>query len=325
MNFESTIWRALLIVTAFAIAPSSVAQEWPTKVVKLVVPYAPGGGTDYVARLLATKLTEQGVGTFIIENRPGGGGTVGSATVARAAPDGYTLLVTAPEMSTDPSVRLSLPYDVSKDFAPISQLTSGPYLLAANPSVPIRTVEELIAAAKRQPDKYNYGSSGNGTINHLKGELFQIMTGIRWQHVPYKGSGPSITAAVSGEVEFVFASTTALTPFIQSGRLRGIGVTGTERFALLPDVPTIAESGVPGYDVTGWYALFAPAGTPPDILRRIHTATKRALSDPDVKAKLAATGNVPVASSPAEFTVFLRSEMDKWAGVIKTSGVQKIE
>jgi len=325
MNLESTVWRVLLIASVFVTAPLASAQQWPTRVVKLVVPYAPGGGTDLVARMLATKLTEQVGGTFIVENRPGAGGTVGSSVVARAAPDGYTLLVTAPEMSIDPSLRVSLPYDVLKDFAPISQLTSGPYILAVNPSVPIRTVEDLIVASKREPNKFNYGSSGTGTINHLKGELLQQMTGISWQHVPYKGSGPSILAAASGEVQFVFASTTALGPFIQSGRLRGVGVTGPQRYALLPDVPTLAESGVPGYNVTGWYALFAPAGTPPDILRQIHAATARAFADPDMKAKLATMGNEPLASSPAEFSAFLRSEMDKWAHLIKSNKIEKIE
>ena len=325
MSFESITWRTLFLVGLSMFIPYTNAQNWPTSVVKLVVPYAPGGGTDLVARLLAIKLTEQIGVNFIVENRPGGGGTLGSGFVARAVPDGYTLLVTAPEMSIDPSLRLSLPYDVSRDFAPISQLTSGAYMLAANPLVPVRTIEELVAAAKREPDKFNYGSSGSGTINHLKGELFRIMTGIQWQHIPYKGSGPSIVAAVGGEVQFVFASTTALSPHILSGKLRGIGITGAERNPLLPNIPTIAESGVPGYNVTGWYALFAPVGTPTEILNRIHAATKRALNDTVIKARLATSGNEPIASSPAEFAVFLRSEMEKWAGVIKTSGIQKIE
>lgn len=325
MSFESSICRALSIVCASMITSVAAAQAWPTSTVTIVTGYAPGGGTDLVSRMLVAKFTEQLGVSFIVSNRPGGGGTFGAGTVARAAPDGLTFLVTAPEMSIDPFLRSKLPYDVLKDFAPVSQLTSGPYLLAANPSVPIRNMQELLAAAKREPGKYNYGSSGNGTINHLKGELLSIMTGIKWQHVPYKGSGPSIVAASGGEVQFVFASTTALGPLVQSGRLRGIGVTGTQRFSLLPDVPTIAESGVPGYNVTGWYGMFAPAGTRPDILNRMHAAIKLAMSDPAIRSRLVTSGNEPVASSPAEFGVFLRSEMAKWENVIKTSGIQKIE
>jgi tripartite-type tricarboxylate transporter receptor subunit TctC len=198
-------------------------------------------------------------------------------------------------------------------------------MLAGHPSVPVKTIKDLISLAKAQPGKLNYGSSGTGSINHLKGELLQVMAGIRLEHVPFKGVGPAITAVMGGEIEFVFASTTALGQHVKGGKLRGIGVTGTKRFSLLPEVPTIAESGVTGYNVTGWYALFAPAGMPADIARRLHAETVRALNNQDAKGKLEITGNEPVASSPAEFAEFLRAEIDKWATVIKSSGIKKIE
>lgn len=317
--------RALLFAIACALTAPAAAQTWPAQPVRLVVPYPPGGGVDYMGRLLSEKFTEQFRSSFVVDNRAGAAGTIGSGFVAKAAPDGYTLLVTAPEMAIDPSLRLNMPYNVTKDFAPISQLTSGPYILAGHPSIPVKTVKDLIALAKAQPGKLNYGSSGAGSINHLKGELLQFMAGIRWVHVPFKGVGPAITAVLGGEIEFVFASTTALGQHVKARKLHGIGVTGTKRFATLPDMPTISESGLPGYDVTGWYALFAPANTPADIVRRVHAETVRALNTPDSKEKLALTGNEPVASSPAEFAQFLRTEIDKWAAVIKSSGIQKIE
>lgn len=301
------------------------AQSWPAQTVRVVVPYPPGGGTDYMGRLLAARLTEQLKQSVIVDNRPGAAGTLGSAFVARAAPDGYTLLVTAPEMSIDPSLRLNLPYNVLKDFTPVSQLSSGPYMLAGHPSLPVKTIKDVIALAKAEPGKLNYGSSGSGSINHLKGELLQVMARIRLEHVPFKGVGPAITAVMGGEIEFVFASTTALGQHVKSGKLRGIGVTGLKRYSLLPEVPTISESGVKGYDVTGWYALFAPSGLSSDIARRLHAETVRALNNQDSKSKLEITGNEPVASSPAEFAEFLRAEIDKWAAVIKSSGIKKIE
>lgn len=325
MNFWGSVLRASLAASACSITMPLSAQTWPTQPVRLVVPYPPGGGTDYMGRLIAAKYTEQLRSTFVVDNRPGAAGVIGSAYVAKAAPDGHTLLVTAPEMSIDPSLRSNLPYNVLKDFTPISQLTSGPYMLAGHPSIPIRTVKDLVALAKAQPGKLNYGSSGAGSINHLKGELLQVMAGIRLEHVPFKGVGPAITAVMGGEIELVFASTTALGQHIKAGKLRGIGVTGAKRYSLLPEVPTISESGVKGYDVTGWYALFAPAGLPADIVRRLHTETVRALNNQDAKGKLEVTGNEPVASSPAEFAAFLRAEIDKWASVIKAGGIKKIE
>lgn len=325
MSFQSGIWRALSFASVCAIAIPAAAQTWPAHPVRLIVPYPPGGGVDYTGRLLAVKLTEQVGSPFIVDNRPGAAGAIGSAFTAKAAPDGYVLLITAPEISIDPSLRLNLPYNVLNDFTPISQLTSHAYILAAHPSLPVRTVKDLVALAKSQPGKLHYGSAGTGSINHLKGELFQVMAGIRMEHVPFKGGGPAIIATMGGEIELVFNSTAALGQYVKAGKLRGIGVTGSKRFALLPDLPTIAEGGVAGYNVTGWYALFGPARMPVDIVRRLHTETVRALNSQDAKARLETSGNEPVASSPAEFAEFLRAEIDKWAVVIKSSGIKKIE
>jgi len=239
--------------------------------------------------------------------------------VAKAAPDGYTLLTSAPEFSINPGVRSKLSYDPFKDFAYISQLTSGQFMLASHPSVPVRNVRQLIALAKSRPGQLNYGSSGPGSINHLAGELLQSMAGIRWGHVPFKGAGPNLIALMGGEIDFSFASTTAMLEQARTGRIRAIAVTGPKRFGELPEVPTIAESGIPGYNVTGWYGFYAPAGTPAEILRRLHVEAGRGLNSPEVKDKLIKTGNEPVVSSPEDFAAFIRAEIAKWAKVAKES------
>jgi tripartite-type tricarboxylate transporter receptor subunit TctC len=290
--------------------------------VRVIVPFPPGGGVDTVTRFLVQKLTEQIGGSFVAENRPGAAGVLATELVARAAPDGYTLLTSAPEFSINPSVRSKLPYDPFRDFAYISQLTSGQFMLASHPSVPVKTVKQLVALAKARPGRLNYGSSGSGGINHLAGELLKSMAGIRWVHVPFKGAGPGIIGVISGEIDFLFASTTGLVGPAQSGKVRPIAVTGLKRFTQLPDVPTIAEAGVPGYEVTGWYGFYAPHGTPPEIVRRLQTEAARALNSADVKEKLVRTGNEPVVSAPDEFAAFMRKEIAKWAKVVKEANIR---
>lgn len=319
MRFESGTGHALVVAVSCVIAAPAAAQTWPARPVRIIVPFAPGGGVDTVTRLLAQKLTEQIGGSFVVENRAGGGGLLGAEVVAKAAPDGYTLLTSAPEFSINPGVRAKLPYDPFKDFAYISQLTSGQFMLASHPSVPVRNVKQLIALAKARPGQLNYGSSGAGSINHLAGELLQSMAGIRWGHVPFKGAGPNMIALMGGEIDFSFASITALLEQARLGRIRAIAVTGPKRFSELPEVPTIGESGVPGYNVTGWYGFYAPAGTPADIVRRLHAETGRALNSPEVREKLVKTGNEPVVSTPEEFTAFMRTEIAKWAKVAQES------
>ena len=318
-RLEIGIWHATVIAVACALAASAAAQTWPARPVRIIVPYSPGGGTDLLGRLLAQKLNEQIGGSFVVENRPGAAGILATEYVARAVPDGYTLLITAPEISIDPSTRSKLPYDPFKDFAYISQLTSGQFMLASHPSVPVKTVKQLITLAKARPGQLNYGHAGIGSINHLAGEMFQNMAGIRWVHVPFKSTGPAVIGLMGGEVDFVFASTTGLVEPAKAGKVRPIAVTGTARFPELPDVPTIDESGIPGYNVTGWYGFYAPAGTSADIVRRLHAEAGRALNSPDVKEKLVKTGNEPVVSSPDEFAAFMRAEIGKWAKVVKES------
>ena len=319
MKREAGIGYIWVTVFACVLAAPAAAQTWPARPVRIIVPFAPGGGVDTVTRLLAQKFTEQIGGSFVVENRAGGAGILGAELVARAAPDGYTLLTSAPEFSVNPGVRSKLPYDPFKDFAYISQLTSGQFMLASHPSVPVRNIRQLIALAKARPGELNYGSSGAGSINHLAGELLQSMAGIRWGHVPFKGAGPNLIALMGGEIDFSFASITALLEQARTGRIRAIAVTGPARFAELPDVPTIGESGVPGYSVTGWYGFYAPAGTPAEIVRRLHAEAVRGLNSPEVKDKLIKTGNEPVVSSPEEFVAFMRVEIAKWAKVAKES------
>jgi tripartite-type tricarboxylate transporter receptor subunit TctC len=322
MNRGIVTRQVLAIVLASPVLAPAFAQNWPARPVRIIAPFPPGGGTDTVGRLLAQKYTEQIGGSFVVENRPGAAGVVGAEIVARAVPDGHTLLISAPEMSINPSMRSKVPYDALKDFAFISQLTAGQFMLACHPSVPARTVKQLIALAKSRPGQLNYSSSGTGGINHLAGELLRSMAGFRWVHVPFKGAGPAIVAAISGEVDFVFAATTGLVGHARAGKVRPLAVTGRKRFGELPDVPTMAEGGVPGYEVTGWYGFYAPAGTPTDIVRRLHAEAKRGLNSPEVKDRLTKAGNEVVASTPEEFAAFLRAEIAKWARVVKEAGLR---
>ncbi len=316
MTFKYKI-DCLFAIAFFAVMTPVNAQTWPTRPVRLIVPFAPGGGVDAVTRLLAQKLVEQVPGSsFVTENRPGAGGILGADLVAKAAPDGYTLLTSAPEFSINPGVRTKLPYDALKDFAFISQLTSGQFVLAAHPSMPVRTIKDVVALAKARPGELNYGSSGTGSINHLAGALLQSMAGIKWVHVPFKGAGPALLGVMGGEIGFAFGSTTTMLEQARVGRIRAVAVTGPNRFAGLPEVPTIGES-IPGYSVTGWYGFYAPAGTPAELVRRLHAEAVRALNSPDAKDILTRSGNETVASAPAEFAAFVRAEIVKWSSVAK--------
>jgi tripartite-type tricarboxylate transporter receptor subunit TctC len=267
---------------------------------------------------LFVKLAEQSGQSFIVENRPGGTGVVASELVARAAPDGYTLMASALEFAINPSLR-KLPYDPFKDFTHISQLASVQMMLVSHPSVPIRTVRQIIDIAKTQPGKLTYGSSGTGGGPHLAGELFQLMSGARWTHVPFRGAAPAAIGVMSGEVDFSFGSMLALIEPVKSGRVRAIGVTGARRTTQLPNVPTLAEQGVPGYLAIGWYGFYGPANMPADLVRKIHSDAARAYASPDVKERLERAGNELVMSAPEEFAAFLKSEVVKWGRVVKES------
>ena len=313
---------AAVLAAASCVALPGFAQNWPARPVRIIVPYTPGGGIDAVARLLAQKLGEQLGGSFVVDNRPGAAGVLGAELVARAAPDGYTLLASSTEFSINPSLRTKLPYDPFKDFSHISQLASVQFILGSHPSVPIKNARELVALAKSRPGQLTYGSSGTGGGPHLAGELFQLMSGIQWVHVPFKGAAPAAIAVMSGDIDFVFGATIGLLGQVRAGRLRAVAVTGPKRFAELPDVPTVTESGVPGYVAIGWYGFYGPAGFSKDFVRRLYTQATKALSSPDVKEKLAQGGNEYVMSAPEEFVTFLHAEMSKWGKVIKAANIR---
>ena len=313
---------AAAIAAAGMLAAPAAAQGWPARPVRIIVPYTPGGGIDTVARTLALKLTEQLGGTFVVENRPGAAGVLGAELVARAAPDGHTWLASSTEFAINPAARPKLPYDPLKDFTHVSQLATVQFILAGHPSVPVKHVRQLVALAKARPGQLTFGSSGAGGGPHLAGELFQSMAGIRWTHVPFKGAAPAAVAVISGEIDFAFGATIGLRGQVQAGKLRAVAVTGTKRFAGLPDVPTVAESGVPGYSATGWYGFYGPAATSPELVRRVYNDSVRALGAPDIKERLAKSGNEYVMSPPGEFVVFLRAEIAKWAKVIREANLR---
>jgi tripartite-type tricarboxylate transporter receptor subunit TctC len=313
---------AVLIASAALQAAPAAAQNWPARPVRVVVPYAPGGGADIVARMLAQKLSEQTGGTFVIDNRPGAGGIVGAEAVARAPADGYTLLSASTEFGTNPAVQPKLPYDPFRDFTHLSQLGLVQFLLVSHPAVPVKNVRELIVLAKKRPGQLTYGSTTFGGGPHLAGELLQSMTGIRWVHVPFKGAGPASIALMGGEIDFMFAATGGLVGHVRTGKVRAIAVTGPRRFAELPDTPTVAESGAPGYNATGWYGLYAPAGLPAELARRLNAEAGRAFGDAEVKARLAQNGTEALTNTPEEFTAFLRGEIAKWTRVIKEANIR---
>jgi len=322
MNTACDIRRALAAGVACMLAMPAYGQNWPQRPVRLVVPYTPGGGADIVARVLGQRLADQTGGSFVIDNRPGAGGINAAELVAHATPDGHTLLASATEFGTNAALRTRMPFDPFKDFAHISLLGYVQFLLAGNPAVPVRNIKELIALAKTRPGELTYGSTSLGGGPHLAGELIQSMGGIRWVHVPFKGAGPASVALISGEISFMFSSTGSLVGLVQAGKVRAIAVTGPRRFPELPEVPTVAESGIPGYSATGWYGLFAPAGTPRELVRRISTEAARAYTNPQAKERLAQIGMDPVGSTPEEFVSFLRTEIAKWSKVVKEANIR---
>jgi tripartite-type tricarboxylate transporter receptor subunit TctC len=323
VNLRSRALAATLCACSPAlITADAAAQAYPNRVIRMVVPLAAGGGTDLTGRIVSQRLVEQmGVG-IVVENRPGGGSVIGTDVVAKSAPDGYTLMTISPEFSINPSLLRSLPYDPYKDFVCISQLTSGQYFLSTHPSVPIKSVKELIALARSRPGQVTYGSSGNGSANHLAGVLFQGLTGTQLIHVPFKGAGPAGNALMSGEIDFMFSSTSAAMAAVKSGRLRAVAVTGPKRLALTPNIPTVVEAGVPGFVVTGWYLMMAPGGTPRDILARLNAEVVKAVHSPVVKERFATLGTEPVGSTLEECASFVRSEIQKWEKVVRASGAK---
>jgi len=311
-------------LAAVLVAPYSVdaQQNYPAKPVRLVVPSAPGGGTDITARVMAPKLSEFLGQQVVVENRAGAGTMIGGEVVARAAPDGYTLLMGISTLAINPAMYRKVPYDALKDFAPITQAVSLPNILVVHPSLPARTVKELVAFAKARPGQIQFASAGVGTNPHLAAELFLSMTGTKMLHVPYKGSGAGVIDVIAGHVPVMTPSILTGLPHAKAGRLRALGVTSAKRAGGAPEIPTIAEAGVPGYDAVQWFGILAPAGTPRPVIDRVHRDSVRVLQSADIKERLQADGADPVASTPEEFAAFLRSETTKWAKVVKAVGIQ---
>ena len=312
----------LLALLSVLVVGGAAAQGYPNRVIRMVVPLGAGGGTDQTARIVSQRLSEQLGVNVLVENRPGAGSVIGTEVVAKSAPDGYTLMTVSPEFAINPSLLKSLPYDPLRDFTCVSQLTYGQYFVSTHPSVPIRSVRELIALAKARPGQITYASSGNGSANHLAGVMFQVMTGTKLIHVPFKSAGAAAIALMSGEVDFMFSSTTAAMAAVKSGRLRAVAVTGPKRLALTPDIPTAVEAGMPGFVVTGWYYMFAPGGTPREILSRLNAEVVRAVHSPAVRERFAALGTEPVGSSLEECAAFMRAEIQKWEKVVRASGAR---
>ena len=320
-----TVFRCLfpaLLPVLLCYSVSATAQGYPARPIRLIVPFPPGGGTDTMARVVAPKLSEFLGQQVVAENRGGAGANIGAEVAAKSAPDGYTLMLATITNAIGASLYSKLNYDLVRDFATITQLATTPHILVVHPSVPVKTVKEFVALAKANPGELAYSSSGSGSAAHLAGELFNSLTGVKTTHVPYKGGGPSMIALVGGEVSLAFATMPSAIGYVRSGRLRGIAVTTERRSPSTPELPTIAETGVAGYEAGSWYGLSAPAGTSKEIVARLHAETIKVLAFPDVKERLFNAGFEIVTSNPEQFAVFTRNEIQKWGKIVKAAGLK---
>jgi tripartite-type tricarboxylate transporter receptor subunit TctC len=314
---------ALTVLAGWMPTPAGAQSDYPSRPITLVVPFPAGGSTDVVARLVAAGMAERLGQQVVVENRGGAGGNIGAAAVARAEPDGYTILMgTVATHALNPALYKTMPYDAVADFAPISLLVVVPGVLVTNNDFPPRSVAELIALAKEKPGEYSYASSGNGTPLHLSGELFKSMAGVEMTHIPYKGGGPAMIDVIGGHVPMIFDLLPGAIEHIRAGSVQGLAVTTKERAASMPDLPTIAESGLPGYETYSWNAFFAPAGTPQPIVDRLNEAALAALADPEIAAKLEDLSVTVVGSTPEQLAAHVQDELAKWAPVVKASGAQ---
>ena len=302
-------------------AGSCVAQTYPVKPIRFLIGFPPGGTNDILARALAPKLGEYLGQTVVIENRGGASTAIATELAARSAPDGYTIVLNAPGHATNPAL-MKLSFDPVRDFAFITLLAESQNLLVVHPSLPARSVRDLIAISKKRPGEINYGSSGIGTTPHLSAELFQYMTGTKWVHIPYKGSGLGLTGLLAGEISLYFANVPAAFRHVQAGKLRPIALSGTNRTPAAPGIPTVAESGIPGFDVTSWFGVAAPAKTPRAIVDRLHSEIVRALNTPDLRERMQGMGADPVGNTPEQYTAFVQNEILKWGKVIKAAGIR---
>ncbi|MGA7486222.1 MAG: tripartite tricarboxylate transporter substrate binding protein [Xanthobacteraceae bacterium] len=303
-------------------AQPSSRELWPSRIVKLVVPFTPGGGIDAVGRIVGGRLSEIWAQQVVVENKPGAGGNIASEFVARSAPDGYTMYISAAGLAINRYLFASIGYDPVADFAPITLICHFPNLLVVPTSSTLHSVADLIAAAKANPGKITYATPGHGSSPHMSGELFKYLAKVDLTHVPYRGASPAYTDVIAGRVDVMFAVMASGLPLVKSGQLRALGVTTAERVQVAPDVPTIAEAGVPGYDTSSWFAFFVPARTPPDIIRKMHADTVAVLAEPPVKAKLEQLGFITVGSTPEQLAAHFKAEMDKWATVIRAANIK---
>lgn len=317
---KSVICGTLLCLSVAVALPAQA--QYPTRAVRLILPFPPGGGTDTMARAVGPKLGEALGQQVVLDNRPGGGANIGPEIAAKAPPDGYTMLMITVAHAVNATLYTRLGYNLARDFVPVSLIGSTPQIVVVHPSVPAKNVKELVALAKARPGQLEFPSSGSGSAPHLAGELFNSMAGTKMLHIPYKGGGPAMVALVSGEGAVGFATAPSVIGHIKSGRVRALAVTTAQRAPLLPDLPTVAESGVPGYDANAWYGFLVPTGTPREAIARLETETVKVLKLADVRQKLAVTGMDTIGTSADEFSKFLRSEIDKWGKVVKAIGMK---
>jgi len=316
MILRSAIFAVLALAAGLA-----QSQQYPTKPVRIIAPFAPGGGTDFIARLIAQKLTERLGHQVIVENKPGAGGNLGAEFAVKSAPDGYTLLLVAGSYTVNPSL-YKLSFDPVNDITPVVQLSQGPFVVAVHPSVPANNLKELIELARRQPDKLSYASAGSGSITHLASELFLDMAKVKIVHIPYKGTGPALNDTIAGSTQLIFGSVSTTLQFIKSGRLRGLAVTTPRRISALPDLPTVAEAGVPGYEVVLWHGLVAPKGVPRPIVDRLNREANEVLKAKDMGDLLATDGVAPAGGTPEQFRAVIKADIERWRGVVKQANIK---
>jgi tripartite-type tricarboxylate transporter receptor subunit TctC len=308
-------------LTLAACCAAASAQNYPTKTVRMIVGYPPGGPTDVLARIVSQKLTQAWGQQVIVDNRPGASGMIGAEFTARAAPDGYTLLMVPVTYAVTPSLFSKMTYDVEKDLAPVAQVAAAPFILVVHPTLPVKTVKDLVALDRRNPGQINFASASTGGMPHLAGELFNSMTGTKLVHIPYKGAAPATTDLLSGQITLMFNNMLSAMPQVKAGRLRAVAVTSLKRSAAVPELPTIAET-VPGYEANGWYGAFAPAATSKDLINRVNAEMNRIMKMPDVTQRLAGDGVEAVGSTPEQFGAYLKQEVAKWGKVVKASGAK---
>ena len=320
------LWRAIAFaVSALAVlpAPAAMAQDYPSRSVKIIVPFGPGGPADVFARQLAQHLSDGLKQSFVVENRPGAGSIIGTDAVAKSAPDGYTLLLMSNTHTTNESLTPNKPFQLMRDFVPVAPINYSDLVMVVHPSVPAKDLKEFIAVAKKEPGKFNYGSSGPATPYHMAGELLKAMSGTEIVHIPHKASGEMRSAVIGGHVQMAFDAVTTMTSNVTAGQVRALATSASKRSSVLPDVPTVAEAGVPGYEATIWLGLMAPTGTPKPIVDKLNAEIGKAIARPEVKAAWDKQGAVALTMSPAEFDAYLRKDIEKWAAVVKAANLAK--